>query len=88
MSLVIEIRCPVGPRRLLAKMQATGEQPHVVSGNLLEIACTDCARYRRRENGNVFRILHRYNLIGELVETVEELRVEERTRDGHHVRSQ
>lgn len=66
---VVEIRCPVGPRRLLSKVIATGDSAHVVDGNLIEFACTDCARSLRRRGEDAGRVLHRFNLAGELVES-------------------
>lgn len=67
----VEIRCPVGPRRLLSKLLVRGEKPVVVEGNLIEFACDDCKKtLRQQQAGPVTRVLHRYNLAGELVETV------------------
>lgn len=66
----VEIRCPEDPRRLLSKLLLAGEKPTVVEGNLIEIACMACKHDLRREDPSVVRVLHRYNLIGELVETV------------------
>lgn len=66
----VEIRCPVGPRRLLSKLLVAGEKPHVVEGNLIEFACDDCKRTLRQQGRIVIRVLHRYDLAGELVETV------------------
>lgn len=39
------------------------------SQNLIEQACSDCARALRKERPDVFRVLHRYSLLGNLVET-------------------
>lgn len=64
-----DIRCPVGPRKLLAKMVAEGEKPVYVDGWAVEFACSDCARRKRQAGLNVSRVLHRFNLIGECVET-------------------
>jgi hypothetical protein len=65
----IEIRCPVGPRRLLFKMYQEGHRPHVVPGNLIEVACDDCKRTMRRRDPSVVRVVHRFNLAGELIES-------------------
>jgi len=66
----IEIRCPVGPRRLFLKMKSEGLTPEITSGNLIELSCTDCKRLLRVKHGlNCRRVLHRYDLAGELVET-------------------
>jgi hypothetical protein len=50
-------------------MKLAGEQPQYVEGNLMEFACDDCKKQLRRSGDNVFRVLHRYNFLGELVET-------------------
>jgi hypothetical protein len=76
----VEVRCPVGeelpdgycrPGRLLLKLRLSGELPSFVQpDNLIELACEDC-RYRLRKAGyRVRRVLHRYNLAGDLVETL------------------
>lgn len=68
---VTELRCPAGPRRLFAKMVSSGEPPPVNADlNLIEMACGDCARVERKEDPEVFRILHRFDLAGTLVESV------------------
>lgn len=69
--LEIEIRCPNGPKRLFAILQQLGERPKIVEGNLFEVACPDCARLMRKAGFPVFRVLHRYDLAGELIETLE-----------------
>ncbi len=66
----VEIRCPVGPQRLLSKLLLEGDRPHIVEGNLIEFACDDCKRSLRQRGEQVVRVLHRYNLAGDLVETV------------------
>lgn len=56
-----DLRCPVTPRRKFAL---------VVEGNLIETACMDCKQTRRRQGDHdVAIVLHRYNLLGEHVET-------------------
>ena len=55
---------------MLSKLLLAGEQPDIVDGNLIEFNCEDCKRQMRRSGRSVARILHRYNLAGELVETV------------------
>lgn len=67
---VVEIRCPVGPKRLLSKLLLSGDRPHITSENLLEFACGDCRRSLRLEGVNVALVLHRYSLDGQLVESV------------------
>lgn len=56
-----ELRCPVNPSKLFMKLS----RPIITDGNLIEVACRDC----RRKRG--VRVLHRYNVLGDLVETVE-----------------
>ena len=73
----VEIRCPVGPRRLLSKLILEKQVPPVVDGNLLEMHCSDCTRFARIHNPEVLRILHRYNLVGALIESEEVLRSDE-----------
>lgn len=65
----IEIRCPVGPRRLLSKVISEGGTPHI-TGNLIEFACDDCKRYERKSDPDVVRVLHRFDLAGSLVESL------------------
>lgn len=64
----IQIRCPAGPQRLMAILRHR-EKYVIVEDNLIEFACNDCARWKRKEGDPVWRVLHRYNLLGELVET-------------------
>ena len=66
----IELRCPVGPRRLFGKyVMEHGRVPIV--NNLMEFACSDCKKTRKRLGLDVELILHRFDLAGTLVETVE-----------------
>lgn len=67
----VDLRCPVGPRRLLAILRQEGKKPLYVDGNLVEFACSDCARSARRAGRDVLRVLHRFNFVGELVSTEE-----------------
>lgn len=67
----VELRCPVGPRRLFARMIQRGERPsYIHPDNLIEFSCYDCRRSYQREGRAVRRVLHRYNLAGELIETL------------------
>lgn len=70
MSDVTEIRCPVGFRKLFLRLQ--GQPITYVEGVLMELACSDCAREARRQDRSVKRVLHRYNILGQHVETIEE----------------
>ena len=65
----VELRCPVGPRRLLSKLLIFGACPIIVPGNLVELACEDCKKTLRRQGQTLVRVLHRFDLAGDLVET-------------------
>jgi len=66
---VIELRCDAG--KLLAKVLRSGEQPQFVKpDNLIELACPDCKTRRRHAGQRVQRVLHRYSILGELIETL------------------
>lgn len=68
----IELRCPNGHKRLFAKVLRQGP-PHITEDNLMEFACSDCTRRMTKQGyQGVTRVLHRYNLLGELVESVTE----------------
>jgi hypothetical protein len=65
----VEIRCPVGPRRLFAKFRMEEGTPHITSDNLFEVSCPDCTKLCRKKQDNVGRVLHRFNFFGQLVES-------------------
>ena len=66
---VVELRCPVGPRRLFAKLRLSGVRPPVTRDNLIELSCSDCRRSLSRAGRGVSLVLHRYDIVGSLVET-------------------
>lgn len=67
----VEIRCPVGPQRLFLKMRIEGRIDFINSElNCMELSCQDCCRSLRKEGHRVFRVLHRYAVNAELIETV------------------
>jgi hypothetical protein len=78
----VEVRCPVPkplpsgdcrPGRLLMKLRLGGGIPSFVHpDNLIELACPDCKEAARQAGHPVKRVLHRYDLAGELVETLTE----------------
>ena len=65
MTTVTEIRCPFGS--LFGKLRG---QFVVTEGNLAEFACSNCKKAAREYDPTVHQVLHRYDLVGELVETV------------------
>jgi hypothetical protein len=58
-QLTVDFRCPVHTRRLFFRLLRTPGARIDPTSNLLEIRCRDCGG-----------VLHRYNLLGELVETI------------------
>lgn len=69
MSEAVDLRCPENPSKLLAKLRLTGEQPTITDGNLMELHCRDCTQRERQQDPSVRRVLHRYNFLGELIES-------------------
>lgn len=80
---VVDVRCPVPqvwhdgtckPGRLLLRLRQSGEKPsYVHPDNLIELACEDCkTALRKAGRRGVKRVLHRYNFLGDLVETLVE----------------
>jgi hypothetical protein len=75
----VEVRCPVDlewpdgtcrPGRLFLKVKQAGGSAHVdPDSNWMELACDDCKRRLVREGARVHRVLHYFNLLGELVDT-------------------
>lgn len=71
MPSIVEVRCPVGPQRLFTKLSLGKESiSYVHPENLMEVTCSDCARRLSRDTGKRMRVFHRYNFLGEFVETV------------------
>lgn len=68
MSLTFEFRCPSTHGRLFGK-NVTDHRPTITDGNLLEFACGDCKREAKHRGEPAALVLHRFNCIGELIET-------------------
>lgn len=64
----VEIRCPAKYKRMFGKLVRKDEEV-VVSDNLLEFSCRPCTKEERALDSGVERVVHRYNIGGELVET-------------------
>jgi hypothetical protein len=66
----LDLRCPFGPRQLLAKVSRDGDY-HGMSpdGLTLDIACRDCAKQTRKTDPRVRRVVHRFNVLGQLVDS-------------------
>jgi hypothetical protein len=69
MSTAVELRCNANPSRLLGKIKDPDSGVEIVEGNLIEIACEWCKQSERMKGVRCRRVLHRYNVAGELVET-------------------
>lgn len=71
--ITVEVRCPVGPKKLFTKLKL-GEEfgRFVMPQNHIEFTCRDCSRAIGRERGEGVRVFHRFNFAGELVETLVE----------------
>jgi hypothetical protein len=71
MAEVVEVRCPVGPRRLFTKVKLGEEfERYIQPENWIEFTCSDCAKRLSKQRGERLRVFHRYTFIGELVQTV------------------
>lgn len=79
-SVEIEVRCPVPqrlpdghsrPGKLLFKLRVAGGLPSFVQpDNLIELPCEECRHQLRRRGTRVTRVLHRFDLAGNLVATL------------------
>lgn len=58
----VDLRCPMNQSRLFAKVV----RPKIVEGNLIEVVCRDC----RAETTGASRVMHRFDPLGEYVESV------------------
>lgn len=70
---VVDLRCPVNPSRLFARLRIAGEKPSFIQpDNLIEMSCWDCKTRYRRAGRRVHRVLHRYDMAGTLISTLVE----------------
>lgn len=69
MTTAVELRCNVNPSRLLGKIKDPDAGVTIVDGNLIEIACDWCKQSHRMKGERVKVVVHRYNVLGELVDT-------------------
>lgn len=56
-----EVRCPVNPRRLFAKLKRDPDVRIDPSSNTIQVACRDCGRLVGQQ------VIHAYNVLGEYV---------------------
>jgi hypothetical protein len=73
MSTTVEVRCPVGPKKLFTKLKLGEEFGKYLPNNLIEFTCTDCAKTARRRQSDFVRVFHSFNFVGELIDTRVEL---------------
>ena len=66
MPEMLELRCPIDRQRMFGRL-VVDRSIRIVEGNLIEFACDKC---KRRVGAH--RVLHRFDLAGELIETVVE----------------
>lgn len=57
---------------MFAKLRLEGKKPTFVEGNLIEFSCDNCRASMRRMGTPVRLVLHRYDILGELIETLTE----------------
>jgi hypothetical protein len=68
----VEVRCPVGPQKLFTKLKLGEESGGYLPNGLIEFTCGDCSKRIGRESDRRVRVFHRFNFIGELIQTVVE----------------
>jgi DNA-directed RNA polymerase subunit RPC12/RpoP len=69
----VDVRCPYNHARLFGKLMLSDNRPRIDSeSNLMEYACADCKKHYVRNGRTIRLVLHRYNFLGELIETVDE----------------
>lgn len=59
----VDLRCPRGMGKLLGR--ASG----IDAAGTVELACNSCARAQRAAGRPCARVVHRFNLLGELLST-------------------
>jgi hypothetical protein len=65
----VEVRCPVGPKKLFTKLKLGEEFATILASNLIEFSCSDCAKRIGKEQNTRVRVFHSFNFIGELIST-------------------
>lgn len=74
MIATVEVRCPVGPKKLFTKLKLGEEAARITPFNLIEFSCSDCAKRISRFQDKRVSVFHSFNFIGELISTrVEDL---------------
>lgn len=68
-ATIVEVRCPVGPRKLFTKLKLGEESGGYLPNGLIEFTCADCAKSVSRQQQRPMRVYHRFNFLGELIQT-------------------
>jgi hypothetical protein len=63
MTEILDLRCPIDSQRMFGRL-VVDRSIRIVPGNLIEFACDKC---KRRMGAK--RVLHRFDLTGDLIET-------------------
>lgn len=66
---MLELRCPDGMGKLLGKVRRRAEPPWRIADDLIELHCSNCRRTMNAAGTDAARVLHRFNFLGELIET-------------------
>lgn len=69
MTTTVEVRCPVGPRKLFTKLKLGEETVQYLPSNLIEFSCSDCAKSVSANVGRRVRVFHSFDFAGELIHT-------------------
>lgn len=63
-DMLVDLRCPADMSKLLGRAQAVA-----LPAGIVELNCNNCVRAERAAGRTCSRVLHRFNLLGELLAT-------------------
>ena len=63
-----QLRCPDNQARMFCEVESESDI-HIAPGNLIAVACRHCRTEARKTDPLVSRVIHRFNVLGELIET-------------------
>lgn len=66
---IVDIRCNVGPKELLMRYRMVDAPIRIDEWNLMLLMCSWCSRQEKKKDPMVRRVIHKYNLLAELVES-------------------
>jgi hypothetical protein len=67
---VVELRCTEGFGKLLGKVFRAGMPLTIDLENCAELPCADCKRRMKRDDPRIRFVLHRFDWLGVLVDTI------------------